>query len=82
MKHIYIDTQSTYEYFLEHLVPYKPRGDEDTEEVWEWFDHWLDWLIGAKCIDGNDIEYKYPFLPISAHVLHIFNLKHEVREEE
>ena len=82
MKHIYVDTQSTYAYFLEHLVPYKPRGDKDKEEVWEWFDCWLDWLVGAKCADGNDGEYRYPWSLKAALRLLRSELVYEIREEE
>jgi hypothetical protein len=75
---IYVDTQQAFCYFLDHLVPYEP--DEDTlEEVHEWFDVWIEWLVGAPCLDGNGINYEYPLSEAAKYRLNQFGIEFEVR---
>lgn len=75
-KIICVDFQEAAELFKEHLVPYK---NLDGDELLDWFDHWIDWVVGEKCGEGNDVEYYYPYSDLSVARLNVFSIKYEVR---
>lgn len=81
MKHIYIDTQAAWDYFIDNVAPYTPdfHDDDQLVEAQEWFDAWVFWLVGDECTDGNDIDYEYPDTPEARNRLDVFGIKYEVR---
>lgn len=61
-KIIAIDTQSAWDYWKENICPWKLDVIDDArtaDDAWEYFDRWIDWLVGTTCFEGNDAEYYY-----------------------
>lgn len=81
---IYVDTQKAFDYFTNHVMPfgYDPCDDEIVEETQEWFDSWINWLVGSLCLNGNDINYEYILSEASKHRLNQFGIEFEVRGDE
>ena len=71
-----VDFQATADCFRENLVPYK---NLDGDELLDWFDHWIDWVVGAKCIEGNDVEYVYSYSEQAIARLDALGIEYEVR---
>lgn len=81
MKYIQVGFQETFDHFVENMVPYKFQGD-DYDEIYEWFDKWLDWLVGEKCIEGNDIMYLYEWWATGENRLKDFDIDFSIVDED
>lgn len=80
MKYIQVDFQETFDHFVENVVPYKFQGD-DYDELYEWHDRWLDWLVGDKCIEGNDTMYLYEWRATGESRLKDFDIDFRIVDE-
>lgn len=81
MKYIRVDAQEAFDYFLENIVPYRFQ-DDYRGEIDEWLDKWLNWLIGDKCIEGNDITYLYEWWATGESRLKDFDIDFSIVDEE
>ena len=76
-KIICVDFQDAAGCFEDNLAPlYK---DPSLDDLLDWFDRWIDWVVGGRCTDGTDIEYCYPYSKRSIVRLDALEIKYEVR---
>ena len=75
-KIICVDFGAAADCFRDNLVPYK---NPDCDELLDWFDHWIDWVVGTACSEGNDIEYHYPYSEGAIARLDVLGIEYEVR---
>lgn len=75
-KIICVDFGAAADCFNEHLVP---CVNLDGDELLDWFDRWIDWVVGAACSEGNDVDYYYPYSEEAIARLDVLGIKYEVR---
>jgi hypothetical protein len=80
MKYIQVDFQEAFNHFVENIVPYKFQADS-LDELLEWFDRWLDWLVGSPGIEGNDIMYLYEYWQPGETRLELFDIDFRIVDE-
>lgn len=80
---IAVDTQKAAEYFEEHVFPYKVGPDDPAaaDQEPEWFDRWLESIVGMQCVEGNDIDLLYPYDGRTIKILDLLGIVYEVRSD-
>jgi len=82
-RYLIVDTQSAWDYWTEHLCPVAdPEDHDDYGEYTEFFDAWLNWLVGSRCLEGNDIDYMYPHDAKAAAKLNELGIRYTIADRE
>jgi len=76
-KIICVDFQKAVELFNKEIVPYKNLSGD---ELLDWFDRWMDWIVGTQC-SKRGAEYYYRYSRAALARLHPLGIKYEVRDE-
>lgn len=58
-RYMIIMFQSAWDYWTKHLCPVPDPEDDD--DCYGFFDMWIDWFVGDKCLEGDDIGYMYAY---------------------
>jgi len=76
-RYLIVDTQAAWDYWTEHLCPMADPGDYD-----DFFDAWMEWITGSRCLDGSDITLVYPHSDRAEALLAEMGIRYEVVDRE